>query len=494
MRTHVTKAVFLDALDCPRRAWRAHREEREEADPLAPDYESTFRTWQGNEIHTRARAALGAGVMLPSGAVADAARATQSALTDASIPVLFEATFTAHGCVARADAIRRVGTSWEVIEVKSAKTPEDGKPAKDYVDDLAYTVLVAEGAGLSVSSATLMLVNRDYRLERDAIVPFFGTVDATVAVRKQVRAFAAVVESLGSVVLGPNEPDALLTLACRGCAHFGVDCLGVGIPDPLFDLPRLSAKKLDALAPYERISRIPRDADLTANQRRVAAAVWRGEAIVDIAELARLDALAYPLLFLDFESISTAVPFFPATPPHQQVAFQYSLHRVARAGLAPEQLAFLAETGADWRETLFARLCADLGETGTIFSYSPFETQIIRGIGEMLPHHAATCEALVARIVDLEPIVRTGWVHPAFRGRSSIKKVLPVVDPALSYDGLAIGEGGAASSAFALMQAGRLPGSAHAGIRTALLTYCEQDTLAMVKVHARLQAERARSE
>lgn len=487
MRELVTKAVFLEALACRTKGWRLHRVER--AEPGADrDYETQFRTWQGNEIHTRARAALGDGLLLRSGDVAASARAAAAAIADPALPVVFEATVTAHDCVARADALRRDGDGWELIEVKSAKTPEDGKPPREYVDDLAFTLLVAEGAGLTIRRATLMLVNRDYRLELDGAQPLFGFVDATHAARRRAQEFRAVVADVTAAVLGAREPEPTLILACRSCEYFGVDCLGVGIPDPLFDLPRLSQKKLDELRPYARIRNVPRDADLTPPQRRVAEAVWQGQALVDAATLAALEGLAHPLLFLDFESMATAVPLFTRTMPHQQVVFQYSLHVVRAPGADPEHRAFLADEGTDWREALFAQLRADLGDAGTILSYSSFEAQVIRGLGQMLPHNADACEALVARIFDLEPVVREGWVHPDFHGRSSIKKVLPVVDPALDYGDLAIGDGGAASSAFALMHAGKLPRHEHAALRASLLTYCQRDTLAMVKVYDALRS------
>ena len=71
--------------------------------------------------------------------------------------------------MARADAIRRHGAEWDLIEVKSGKSPDEGdKLSADYVDDLAYTRMVAGGAGLKISRALLVLINRDYRLGGDA--------------------------------------------------------------------------------------------------------------------------------------------------------------------------------------------------------------------------------------------------------------------------------------------------------------------------------------
>ncbi len=493
MHSHVSKALFLDALSCPTRAWRALHADSERGDD-DPDFAERWQRWQGNDVGRRARALLGTGPLLRSGEIAAAERATADALQDATLSLVFEATFTWQGCVARADALRRVPDGWEVIEVKPGKTSDPVKEkdrlTAEYVDDLAYTVMVARGAGLPVVAASLMLIDRDWRLELADARPLMVTRDATAAVVARAAKFSALLPKLSRLLLGDREPSAALTIACRDCQHFAVDCLGVGIEDHLFVLPRLSEKRLDALAPYERISRVPRSADLTATQRRVAAAIWGNAPVVDAAVLARLDGLQWPLRFLDFETVSVAVPWFPSTPPHQQVPFQYSLHVQGVPGGALTHQSHLADVETDWRRVLADRLIFDLGSTGSILSYSPFEAQVLKGLGEMLPDLQGACDALIARIVDLEPIVREGWVHPGFRGRTTIKQVLPVVDPTLSHATLAIGDGSAASAAFALMRVGEVPEASHAGIRADLLTYCEQDTLAMVKVYDALRAVR----
>ena len=56
--------------------------------------------------------------------------------------------------------------------------------------------------------------------------------------------------------------------------------------------------------------------------------------------------------------------------------------------------------------------------------------------------------SIAARLVDLLPIVRNHVYHPEFDGSFSLKKVLPALVPELSYDGLAIAEGGTASIEF----------------------------------------------
>ena len=72
--------------------------------------------------------------------------------------------------------------------------------------------------------------------------------------------------------------------------------------------------------------------------------------------------------------------------------------------------------------------------------------------------------------------------HPKFRGTFSIKSVLPALVPEMTYEGMEVSEGGQAGLAWnQLIRCGFDPVE-HQGLRNALLSYCRQDTLAMVKI------------
>jgi len=73
-------------------------------------------------------------------------------------------------------------------------------------------------------------------------------------------------------------------------------------------------------------------------------------------------------------------------------------------------------------------------------------------------------------------------VHPEFRGSCSIKKVLPVLVPELSYKDLEIQEGGTASLKWFNVARGGVTGEEKDQILKDLLKYCELDTLAMVRI------------
>jgi predicted RecB family nuclease len=120
--------------------------------------------------------------------------------------------------------------------------------------------------------------------------------------------------------------------------------------------------------------------------------------------------------------------------------------------------------------------------------YSSYEQTRLRELAGIFPDLGTTLNALIARLVDLLPIVRSAVYFPEFKFSNSMKSVAPALCPAFSYDDLdEIADGGAASAAFLQLASGRItsPGKV-LQLRNALLAYCKRDTLAMVEVHRAL--------
>ena len=59
---------------------------------------------------------------------------------------------------------------------------------------------------------------------------------------------------------------------------------------------------------------------------------------------------------------------------------------------------------------------------------------------------------------------------------------MPALVPEMSYDGMAVANGGDAMEAFDMLYAQKLPPAEQEQLRKDLLKYCEQDTWAMVKI------------
>ena len=98
------------------------------------------------------------------------------------------------------------------------------------------------------------------------------------------------------------------------------------------------------------------------------------------------------------------------------------------------------------------------------------------------PDLAEPLNRRIGNVRDLMlPFKRRHLYRWTMRGSYSIKEVLPALVPDLSYKGLAIADGGMAMLAYHAMCAEKDP-ERLAQIRRDLLTYCELDTWAMVRI------------
>ena len=150
---------------------------------------------------------------------------------------------------------------------------------------------------------------------------------------------------------------------------------------------------------------------------------------------------------------------------------------------------FLAETnGEDPRIQFIDHLIADCGNSGDVMVYNiGFERGKLFDLNGFSPEHKTALLNIVSRLKDLMIPFRERWYYtPEMQGSYSIKKVLPALVPELSYQDLAIQEGGTASNTFSAMLQGNFNGDVEQ-TRKDLLAYCALDTLAMVRILGKLR-------
>jgi hypothetical protein len=206
-----------------------------------------------------------------------------------------------------------------------------------------------------------------------------------------------------------------------------------------------------------------------------------------------LEKLAYPLYFLDFETMQDAIPPFDGTKPYQQITFQYSLHIKESEVAEYIHREFLAPSdGRDPRRPLAEQLCRDIPKYVCTLAYNKeFECGRIRELATLYPDLSDHLLNIADHIVDLIVPFRAGdYYVPAMGGSFSIKSVLPALfpeEPSLDYHNLdeRCQNGGDAMTIFPRIQFME-PEEATAS-REALLRYCELDTWAMVKVWQKLK-------
>jgi hypothetical protein len=252
---------------------------------------------------------------------------------------------------------------------------------------------------------------------------------------------------------------------------------------PLTTLPGVG-RHLDEFleAGYRDVRDLPEERVKGMQARRAWQAARSGRAEVSDLHRDELRALPYPRWFLDFETVAPAVPRWPGTRPYEAIPFQWSLHVETAPGRL-EHAEYLDLGGALPARGVSEALLRAVGAVGPIFMYTAYERRCLETLARYCPDLADGLHALAARLVDLHPLVKASYYHPAMMGSWSIKAVLPTIEPKMDYARLeGIRDGSAAQLAYLEAIA---PGTSVArkeDLRQQLLRYCGHDTLAMVRV------------
>lgn len=257
----------------------------------------------------------------------------------------------------------------------------------------------------------------------------------------------------------------------------------------IFDINRItqSKKKVAALLEMEilDVMDVPKDFVLTDIQRYQVDVAQSGKPIIQYDEIKEsLNELVYPLYFLDYESFNPAIPMYDGYKPHNQMCFQYSLHVLREPKGVLEHYEFIETEVVDPSFNMLSSLKENIGDKGSIIVWNKsFEATQNTRMGEIHPQFAEFTEDMNSRIFDLMKIFQDQvYADPKFKGSYSIKEVLPVLVPNLSYEGMDIGDGATAMTSWNDMVYGECNTEEKETIRKDLLKYCELDTLAMVRI------------
>ena len=365
--------------------------------------------------------------------------------------VLFQPRFEWENFTCICDIVSFVGEKevdlYEIKATNSVKT--------EHEFDLAYQTAVLEGAGLAVRK--IHVIHADKQYVKDGPIDskkITKIVDVTKKVRSK-RETTAKYMPMALDVAGQKK-----------------------MPDPSPDLAKLGSK-YDWLKIYANI--VPQTPK-----------VWPEETVPEIQGdkiKGFLDDLKYPLYFLDYETLMSLIPYFDGQRPYQQVPFQYSLHILNSPDSKLEWREYLHRENTDPSRPLTERLIKDIGTQGSILVwYEKFEKTRNSELGDMLPEYKQAMEAINDRIVDLIIPFRQKWYDdPRFEGSASIKQVLPILCPHLSYKELGIQEGGSAQRLWmeAILDEKRVYQKDQ--ILADLIEYCKLDTLAMVEIYKKLK-------
>lgn len=155
--------------------------------------------------------------------------------------------------------------------------------------------------------------------------------------------------------------------------------------------------------------------------------------------------LKYPLHFIDFETSAVALPFYKGRRPYEQVAFQFSHHKLEMNEDGSYKVTH-ADQYINVKKGFFPNFefVRELrkalgGDEGTIFRYWTHENTILKEIAKQLEDSSEPDkDELIAFIrhitddgertmVDIAQYVLKYFYHPIMKGSNSIKVVLPAI-------------------------------------------------------------------
>ncbi|KYG66449.1 hypothetical protein AZI86_05230 [Bdellovibrio bacteriovorus] len=471
-----------------------YRHQKEVAD-LPSDFQKNLFD-QGKEVGALAIKMFPNGIMIDADHTQGelAIQTTQQAMK--SHPeAIFEGGFQFENVLVRVDILKNnFDGTWDLIEVKSTNDVEP----KAHYDDVAIQKWVLTNCGIKLRSCNLMHLNREYSFENSldmnslfVIKPLDGLIAANLA---EIEGFLPAIQATLNLSSTPLEDIGSRCNNPYPC-EFTTYCWSHVGPDSIHTLGRISDSKRGELLEksIERISEIPTEFKLTANQAVEAKAHRENDVQIALREIqGHLEKLKYPLYFLDYESVAYAVPRYNGNWPHKQLTTQYSLHILDKPDGDLIHKEFIHDEASNPSRKFAEHLVRDIKDDGgsIIVYHLTYERERTKELAEEIPELSHSLDILIDRMWDLEiPFAKRWYWDHRFEGSSSIKNVLPVFKPEFSYDKLAIKKGDQAVLEYSKMVA-LAPGSTEReAIKRALLEYCKMDSLAMFHILMELQSQ-----
>ena len=488
----ISKTTYLEYLSCGKNAWlRRYKPELESLFCLS-DFEKSIVD-KGNLVEEWARRLFPDGILIAESGE-KALEITKQYIAEKR-HVIFQPKFIYDKFLAKNDALEydKFNDCWNLYEIKGANSLDENAKEIDHIEDATFQAIILKALDVKVGKIFLVYLNKEYIKDGEINVQdLFIQEDITEKIKERWESSVLKMQKVSEGLSQQNES----ALVCQ-CVYSGrsAHCVTFQYSYPkipkysVHDLSRIgsSKKKLESLADSQifEINDIPEEFELTPNQRNQVYVHKTQKPLIDLMAIKNeLESLSYPLYFLDYETYPSAIPLFNGYKPYQHIPFQFSLHILNEPNGELEHAEYLHTEDSDPAFSLIKNLQKTIGTNGSVIVWNKkFEKTINAQLAERNPEYANFLEDINDRIYDLMDIFQKQfYVHHGFMGKVSIKKVLPVLVPELSYKELEIKEGGSAMEAWNKMVFGSGTEKEKLKIADNLRVYCGLDTYAMYAI------------
>tara|TARA_B100001971_G_scaffold213155_1_gene245579 strand:+ start:171253 stop:172632 length:1380 start_codon:yes stop_codon:yes gene_type:complete len=387
-----------------------------------------------------------------------------------------QATFTSNGVLIRTDIL----TDDALIEVKSSTSVRS-----EDILDIAIQACILKETGNDPGVYKLAFVDNTYSLasglDINRLVRF---EDVTALVEEILPEVEDLIKNARKTANAKKSPKREVGRHCLSCP-FIESCSPELLDYSIFHLRR-GGKKIDDLLNegVKHLKDITSSTNLSGYQELQVKASSIGDIINRESINATLNTLRYPIYYLDFEAAPILIPRYDGSSPYEQITFQVSIHIEESPGAELKHIEFLHDQDTDPRHDLAQFLDQNINEQGSIVVYhASYEKGRLQEIADKYPEYSTKMNDFISRLWDLETIFTKGhYISSKFNGSTSIKKVLPVLAPALSYQDLNISNGADAFISYLQMIDDNTTSRKKREIYNSLLQYCKMDTYAMYAI------------
>jgi len=487
----LSKTDYLIFKDCGKNAWlKIHKPDIYYAKPLSTFDEGIIET--GNEVDVLARDLFSGGVLVEDRS--DTERTMN--LVTSQEKVIYQPVFETEKYKMICDILvwNEELMVYDLYEVKASNSGEDKKAKDDlYAHDIAFQYLVLKELNIPVGKLNLIRLDSEYVRVGDLnLKELFSVEDFTEKVTGIIDSVYLEMSNAYEILSKEEEPHGSCKCITRGrsshCTTFSYSNPHVP-PYSVHDISRIGSSKGKLAELVDSgifsIEDVPEDFPLNEKQRNQVMATQLNKIFMEKEEIKNfLENISTPISFLDYETFAAGIPRFSGYSPFNQIPFQFSLHIVEDYDKEPIHKEFIFTENKNPDEAFILALKEHLPSSGhVIVWYKSFEMGRNKDLANRNGEHRAFLEDLNSRIIDLMDIFTNQYfIHPKFKGKTSIKYILPVLAPDLSYKALDIQEGGTASNTWNKIVSGGYEDEEAREKTEHLKTYCKLDTYAMYRI------------
>ena len=369
----LSKSTFIRGLQCEKSLY-LYKHHYNLKDAISPHLQAVFS--QGNRVGELAQDVFPGGVDAspPNHFKMQESVVKTKAFIENGETIIYEATFQFNGVLAALDILVKDEDGWKAYEVKSS-TSVSGT----YINDTAIQYYTIVNSGIDLKDISIVYINNQYVKNGLINIEDLFTIESVFdRVQDVLPNISKKVENLKNVIKQESTPNIDIGAHCN--TPYSCDFKGhcwKHIPKySIFDISGLWTSKKFQL--YDKgittFDQIDLDNNpLNSNQLLQVTSELNSSENIDKKNIsAFVDGLNYPLCFLDFETMGSAIPIYDNTRPYQQFVFQYSLHILQEENGVLDHYEYLAETitNEDPRTNFVKQLISNCGTSGDILVLS----------------------------------------------------------------------------------------------------------------------------